>query len=377
MNETAVAGTEFAEIHDEVRAVARDLLGRSGPGARIAPNVLAAQGWLGLEVPEALDGAGASFAETAIVLEELGRAVTGSACLGTVVLGVGTLGELVASPGRDALLRAVASGDTVVASALPADLDDGLAPTPFHIERSADGPRLYGRAEFVPDACSADHVLFPASDAGVPVIVSVAADATGLSRTAQEVLDETREFGTVTADGLAVPRDSLWSFAGDPAAARARIHDRAAVAIACDSLGLGEAMLAATVAYAGAREQFGRPIGSFQAVKHACADMLAQVTMARRLVTAAVGQIAANDPDAWAAAAMAKSYTCTAAVHIAGKAMQLHGGFGYTWESGIHRYLERATLNRALFGAPAAHRRRLSARYAGGAAEFDRARRTS
>jgi alkylation response protein AidB-like acyl-CoA dehydrogenase len=125
-------------------------------------------------------------------------------------------------------------------------------------------------------------------------------------------------------------------------------------------------MLDATVGYARVREQFGRPIGSFQAVKHACADMLVQVSVARELVAAAVHQLAAGHPghpEATVAASMAKSYTCAAAVAVTGKAMQLHGGMGYTWESGIHAYLKRATLNRSLFGSSAAHRRQLAARY--------------
>jgi alkylation response protein AidB-like acyl-CoA dehydrogenase len=124
-------------------------------------------------------------------------------------------------------------------------------------------------------------------------------------------------------------------------------------------------MLEATVAYAGARHQFGRPIGSFQAVKHACADMLVQVRVSEQLVSNAVVAVADGDPDGWVAASMAKSYACAAAVDVAGKAMQLHGGFGYTWESGLHTYLKRAALNRSLFGSPGAHRRRLATRYGG------------
>jgi alkylation response protein AidB-like acyl-CoA dehydrogenase len=133
------------------------------------------------------------------------------------------------------------------------------------------------------------------------------------------------------------------------------------VAVACDSLGLSEAMLAATVAYAKVRQQFGRPIGSFQAVKHACADMLVSISVSRQLVGAAVQAIVDDRPDADVAAAMAKSYACGSAVDIAGKAMQLHGGIGYTWESGIHRYLKRALLNRSLFGSSRAHRGRVAA----------------
>jgi alkylation response protein AidB-like acyl-CoA dehydrogenase len=117
------------------------------------------------------------------------------------------------------------------------------------------------------------------------------------------------------------------------------------------------------------REQFGRPIGSFQAVKHACADMLVQVSVARELVAAAAQRLAEDalgDPATSVAASMAKSYACAAAVDVAGKAMQLHGGIGYTWESGIHVFLKRAALNRSLSGSPAAHRQRLAARYRAG-----------
>jgi alkylation response protein AidB-like acyl-CoA dehydrogenase len=122
-------------------------------------------------------------------------------------------------------------------------------------------------------------------------------------------------------------------------------------------------MLSATVGYAKVRQQFGRPIGSFQAVKHACADMAVSIAVSRQLVDAAVLAIAEGRADAGVAASMAKSYVCSAAVDVVGKAMQLHGGIGYTWESGIHVYLKRAALNRSLFGSPAAHRQELAKRY--------------
>jgi len=179
--------------------------------------------------------------------------------------------------------------------------------------------------------------------------------------TPQPVLDETRRLATVTADD--VEAAEVLRFDGDPGEAVRRLKDRAAVAIACDSLGLCEAMLSATVGYAKVRRQFDRPIGSFQAVKHACADMLVSIAVSRQLVDAAVQAVAEDRLDAGVAAAMAKSYVCGVAVDVAGKAMQLHGGIGYTWESGIHVYLKRAALNRSLFGSPAAHRRELAKRY--------------
>jgi alkylation response protein AidB-like acyl-CoA dehydrogenase len=223
---------------------------------------------------------------------------------------------------------------------------------------------VHGRAAFVPDAAEASRLLLLALDpSGMPVIVAAEPQTSGLGLTAQPVLDATRRLALLTADNVEVPETSVWRFAGDPQVAVGRLLDRAAVAVACDSLGLSEAMLDATVAYAKVRHQFGRPIGSFQAVKHACADMLVQVAVSRELAAAAVGQLAAEDPGATVASSMAKSYATSAAVDVVGRAMQLHGGMGYTWESGVHVYLKRAALNRSLFGSPAAHRRRVAGRY--------------
>ncbi len=357
---------ESEQIRDELRAVARDLLAKTVPGASIDWRLLAGTGWLGLEVPGALDGADATFAEVAVILQEMGRAAARSPYLGTVVLGIGTLTLLAPGPDRDDLLRGAASGALLPAAALSAG-DDDTSTTPFRLERSSRGLRLHGRAAFVPDATQAGRLLLLALDpGGTPVIVDVGPRTSGLGLTAQPVLDATRRFGLVTADGVDVPEASVWRFAGHPQAAVRRLLDRAAVAVACDSLGLTEAMLDATVAYAKVRRQFGRPIGSFQAVKHACADMLVQVSVSRELVSAAVKRLAARDPgdpDATVMASMAKSYTCGAAVAVVGQAMQLHGGMGYTWESGVHVYLKRAALNRSLFGSPVAHRRRLAGRY--------------
>ncbi|TDD91778.1 acyl-CoA dehydrogenase [Actinomadura darangshiensis] len=353
--------SEFSDAHDELRAVARDLLGEAGRG-RAAWKAITDSGWPGLEVPEPLDGAGATFAEVAVVLEEMGRAAACTPYFGAAVLGVGALRLLEPGPGRDALLRDIASGAAVPAVALAGDT--GTAEPSFRLERSPRGLLLHGGAEFVPDAVEVDRLLLPAlASDGEPVLVDAGPDAAGIRVTAQPLLDATRRFGRVTADGAVVEGDSVRRFAGHPEAAFLRLHDRAAVAVACDSLGLSEAMLDATVAYAGVREQFGRPIGSFQAVKHACADMFVQVTASRHLVEAAARALSADDPESRVAASMAKSYACEAAVDVAGKAMQLHGGMGYTWESGVHAYLKRAMLSRSLFGSPAAHRRRIARRY--------------
>ncbi|GAA0949867.1 acyl-CoA dehydrogenase family protein [Actinocorallia libanotica] len=351
----------FTELHEELREVARDLLGRTAAEAAPDWRAIAGSGWLGLEAPEPLDGAGATFAEVALVLREMGRAAARGPYPAVAVLGVGALGLLESSPGRDLLFRETVAGTAVPAVALEGEAVEGV---PFRIGRTARGPLLYGTAAFVRDAPGADRLLLPALDPdGTPVVVEAAPDAPGLEVAEQPVVDETRRFGLVTAHGVEARPDAVRRFRGDPKAAVRRLHERAAVAVACDSLGLSEAMLEATVAYAGVREQFGRAIGSFQAVKHACADMFVQVKVAGKLVDGAVRVQAEGRDDGGVAAAMAKSYACAAAVEVAGKAMQLHGGMGYTWESGVHVHLKRAVLNRALSGSPAAHRGRLAERY--------------
>jgi alkylation response protein AidB-like acyl-CoA dehydrogenase len=319
------AAPDFAEFHEELRSVAADLLAKENP---VEWATLADAGWTGLEVSEEFGGAGATFDEVAVICREIGRAAAATSYLGSAVLAVGTLNALQPSTTRDRLLTGIASGETRVAVALES-------------------------LQFVPDAEGADQILVVANGG-----VAVAAD---LTVTPTPVVDETRRLATVSSRTFETP--VMLRFAGDADAAVRRLHQRAAVAVACDSLGLAEAMLDATVAYAKVRHQFGRPIGSFQAVKHACADMLVSIAVARQLVEAAVTAVAHGADDAGVAASMAKAHTGTAAVEVAGKAMQLHGGIGYTWESGIHTYLKRAALNRSLFGSPSDHRRQLATRY--------------
>jgi alkylation response protein AidB-like acyl-CoA dehydrogenase len=336
----------------ELRAVARKMLADSADWSQLAD-----AGWLGLEVAEELGGSGVTFAEVAVLLQEMGRAASAGPYSSTVALGVGALNLLDAN-GTTEWLAAIAAGERRLAVALPVGDATGLA---FRLLREGGALRLEGRAEFVADAVHAEQILLAALDPdGVPVLVVAPGD---VKVAEQPVIDATRSFARLTAASVPVNPDAVWPFRADPAGSVQTLLDRGALAIACDSLGVAEAMLDATVAYAGVRQQFGRFIGSFQAVKHACADMLVQITIGRELLAAAVQAVACGDPDARLAVSMAKSFLGGLAVDVAGKAMQLHGGYGYTWESGVHTYLKRAVLDRALFGSPAAHRARIAARY--------------
>ncbi|MFF0490154.1 acyl-CoA dehydrogenase family protein [Nocardia sp. NPDC004068] len=329
--------TDLTDLHDDLRTAARKLLTRTPDWA-----ALTRAGWPGLEIPDEFGGAGATFAETAVLLTEIGRAAAPTP-YPSVALGVAALGLLEPSPTRDRLLSATAAGE-----ARPILVLDGSTPNPAPHEDT----------EWVLDATAATSLLVPVVDADrTTALAVVSPDAPGVTVRPRPLVDETRMVGAVAVERASA--EAILRFT-DPRNALRHLADRASIAVACDSLGIAEAMLAATVDYVKVREQFGRPIGSFQAVQHACADMLVDLTIARQLVTAAVRA----DTDPGTAAAMAKSFTTAAAVRVTGKAVQLHGGIGYTWESGLHRYLKRATLNRALFGAPADHRKRLAARYA-------------
>ncbi|MGY0499553.1 acyl-CoA dehydrogenase family protein [Nocardia sp. FBN12] len=345
---------EFTEFHDELRTLAREVLKKVGTDPVPWATVTRA-GWPGLAAPVEFDGAGATFAEVAVLLDEVGRAAAATALPTVLALSVPALVDVTADTLRDNVLRQTIAGLALPVLVLDASSDADPA---FVLESASGEPRLSGSAEFVLDATAADLLLVPVREnAGNWRLVAVAPGTPGLTITPVPLVDATRSAATVIADRAAVR--AVWGFRGTPADLRAR----AAVAIACDSLGSADAMLAATVEYVRVREQFGRPVGSFQAVKHACADMLVQATLARHLVDAAARAIVDGAADAAVGAAMAKAYTTGAAVRVAGAAMQLHGGYGYTWDSGVHVHLKRATLNRALFGTPAAHRKTLAARY--------------
>ncbi|MGW6333029.1 acyl-CoA dehydrogenase family protein [Nocardia rhamnosiphila] len=369
--------SEFTEFHDELRTVARELLGKSGAAGRIDWPVLVRAGWPGLEVAEEYGGAGAGLAEVGILLEEVGRAVARTAYPSVTATGIGALALLEPNAHRDAVLRETVAGTAIPIAVLGGNMvpaaggetacagTGGIVPA-FRIIQTIEGFEISGNADFVPDAAVATTLLIPArAPDGAVWVAVVAPGAPGVRIEDRPVVDDTRSLARVTAQSVGLAPAAVRPFRAGIGCGPRALYDRAALAVACDSLGVGAAMLDATVEYVRVREQFGRPVGSFQAVKHACADMLVDLTVARRLVSDALAVPMDGTAPARRAVAAAKAGAGEAGVRIAGKAVQLHGGIGYTWESGIHRYLKRATLDRALFGSPADHRRELADRYRG------------
>ncbi|GGL18975.1 acyl-CoA dehydrogenase family protein [Nocardia jinanensis] len=366
---------EFTEFHDELRTVARELLGKCGAADGIDWPALVRAGWTGLEVADGYGGAAAGYSEVGILLEEVGRAAARTAYPSVASVGIGALSLLEPNAHRDAVLRETVTGTAIPIAVLGGNMvpaaggetacagTGGIVPT-FRLTQTTEGFELSGTADFVLDSPAATTLLIPAHAVdGTVRIALVASGASGLRIDDRPVVDETRSVGQVSARGVVLAAEAVRPLPADGGRGLRALYDRAALAVACDSAGICAAMLDVTVEYVRLREQFGRPVGSFQAVKHACADMLVDLTIARRLVSDALSVPVDGSPDSVRAVSAAKAYTGEAGVRIAGKAVQLHGGIGYTWESGIHRYLKRATLNRALFGSPADHRREFARRY--------------
>jgi alkylation response protein AidB-like acyl-CoA dehydrogenase len=314
-------------------------------------------GVLGLVVPDEYGGAGAGHVERAVVAEELGRALAPSPFLASAVLAVDTLLALPDEPAREALLPGLASGERIGAVAVA---EPGTGP--FDEQASAtqavpdgDGWLLHGRKTSVLGGEPADALLVYAGTGGDPAFFHVSGQAAGLSRTALATLDPTRRLARIEFAGTPARR-----LAGDAPAALAAVADRALVALAAEQVGVLRRALEMTVDYATTRVQFGRAIGSYQAVKHGLADAHAtaeQASSALRYATWAADHEPAELP---LAAALAASYIGPACFQVAHRALHYHGGIGYTWEHDAQLYYKRAKSDELLLGAPAAHRARLA-----------------
>jgi alkylation response protein AidB-like acyl-CoA dehydrogenase len=319
-----------AVTSDSTRAAMADGSGVDRPLWQAMANGL---GLTGLGVPEAFGGSALGAVETAIVGEALGAHVAAVPWLASAVVAT----------------RAIAQGgsDAQRAAWLPR-LVEGSAVASFATEGFAvrDG-RLSGRSMFVPHGAAADVIVVLADGQGF----LVPTDAPGCTVTAQTTLDQTRPLAMLD---LEVEADAL------PALDWAAIEPFAWTAIAADALGGAQTCLDRTVAHVKDRIQFGRTIGSFQAVKHRLADMLVAIEQARSAVYWAAGEIDAEGTDARLASHAAKSFACDTYAECAGHAIQLHGGIGFTWEHDAHLFFKRARADLSLMGAPAWHREQVA-----------------
>ena len=321
-------------------------------------------GLQGLAIPESYGGAGFSFAEQAVVLEEFGAALYSGPYLASAVLAATAL---LASPdegARRGLLPDIASGQTVATLAFA---EDGGSWDPAAIRLSAvkDGPgvdgawRLEGHKSFVLDGATAGLILVvAATDAGLSLF-AVEGDADGLSRAALPTLDQTRQLSRLEFAGVT---GRLIGSPGDGAAALDRALDVAAVALAAEQLGGAQRALDMAVEYAKVRRQFDRPIGSFQAIKHRCADLLLEVESLRSAVGYAAAAVAEDSAEIPVLASLVQAYASETYFHVAAENIQIHGGIGFTWEHDAHLYFKRAKASELFLGDGSYHRERLATR---------------
>lgn len=309
-----------------------------------------------LVVPEEFGGAGFGFGELAIVLEESGRALLAAPLLSSSVLA--TYALLLSGDDKTCkeLLPEMAEG-TRLGTLAVSDTDLLVSPDGT-TSATVDGDEwtITGTKAYVLDGASAAFAVVSATTDIGPSLFVVDLPGPGVEVTSLTTMDRTRNFARVTFDNA--PARLL----GEEGAARAvlaRVSDIAAIALACEQVGAAAEVLDRTVEYLKVRHQFGRPIGSFQALKHRCADMLVELESAKSAVAYAITALEEDAADLSQAASIAKTWCSETFYHLAAESIQMHGGIGFTWEHHAHLYFKRAKASELLFGSPAHHRARL------------------
>ncbi|MBI1736866.1 MAG: acyl-CoA dehydrogenase [Candidatus Rokubacteria bacterium] len=324
---------------------------------------MAQLGWLGLSLPESFGGSGLGMVETAIVLEELGRAALPSPYWPTV-LAASVIGELGTDAQQNRWLSAVATGDARATIALlDAELDWSPEATTTRAEKTADGWRLTGVKRWVAWAHVANVILVPARAPEGLTLFLVDPSTAGLTLAPMPGMDFGTRWTHVTLEGVRAT-ETL----GAPGAAGpvlTALLRRGAIGAAAEMLGAARRCLDMAVEYAKVREQFGQPIGSFQAIRHKCADMLVEVENSLSAVYYAAWASDAGAEDADVAASVAKAYVGDASRKVCGEAIQVHGGIGFTWEYDLHLYFKRAKALETMYGDADYHRELITRHVAG------------
>jgi alkylation response protein AidB-like acyl-CoA dehydrogenase len=317
-------------------------------------------GLQGLMIPEEYGGAGFGFIEMGIVFEEMGRILMCAPLFSTAVLATGALLASGDENAKRLYLPSLASGETVATLAVTEGVGrwEEEAITTW-ARREGDNWHLNGVKTFVVDGHLATLMLVAArSDAGVSLF-AVDAEAPGLCVTPMETLDQTRKLSEVRLDNVSA---RLIGDEGKAWPSIVHVLNLAAVALAAESAGGAQHCLEMSVSYAKIRKQFGRVIGSFQAIKHKCADMLLEVESAKSAAYYAMWAADEESGELPVAASLAKSFCTEAYFHVAAETIQIHGGIGFTWDHSAHLYFKRAKSIELLFGDPAFHRELMAQR---------------
>ncbi|HSS09646.1 MAG TPA: acyl-CoA dehydrogenase family protein [Acidimicrobiales bacterium] len=364
----------FSEEQEELRKSVRRFLDDKSPEAEVRRLMETTEGYdpavwtqmaqqlglQGLAIPEEFGGSGFTFVELVVVLEEMGRALLCAPYFSTIGLAANTLLASGDDQAKKDYLPGIASGDTIATVAFTEDSgrwdESGIT---LAASKAADGWTLDGHKMFVIDGHVANLILVAARTGEAVSLFAVDGRASGLSRTALSTMDQTRkqarlEFAGVPAR-LVGPEGQGWPILS-------KTLDLAAVALAAEQVGGAQRCLDMSVEYAKVRVQFGRPIGSFQAIKHKCADMLLEVESAKSAAYYAGWAAAEDNEELPVVASLAKAYCSDAYFHAAAENIQIHGGIGFTWEHPAHLYFKRAKSSELMLGDPTYHRELLAQR---------------
>jgi alkylation response protein AidB-like acyl-CoA dehydrogenase len=316
---------------------------------------MAELGWTGLVIPEPYGGAGLNMVDMVVVLEEMGKVVMPGPFFASVILG----GLAIDLGGSDTQKRRylpdLAAGKIKATLAQVEESGrwdaEGIA---LPAKPAGGGFTVSGTKLFAHDAHNADLLIVPVRTGGTGTdgvtMLIVDAKAKGVSVRVLKTMDQTRKLCEVTFDNVAVGKDAVLGELGKGWALLDRLVDRAKVALCAEMCGGAQKVLDMSVEYAKVREQFGKPIGSFQAIQHKCANMMVQVESAKSATYYAAWAVANHVAEAHLAACMAKAYTSDAYRFVAAEGIQIHGGIGFTWEHDMHLYFKRAKGSEVTFG---------------------------
>jgi len=297
-------------------------------------------GLQGLHIPEAYGGSGYGYVELGVVLEEMGRSLLCAPYFATVVLAANTLIHSGDEAAKKKYLPGIAAGETIATLAYtePSGKWDESGIT-MQASGSGSAFTLSGTKMFVLDGHTANLIIVAAKTGKGTSLFAVDGNAAGLTRTALSTMDQTRKQAKLST-----------------------VLDLAAVGLAAEQVGGAQKVLDMAVEYAKVRVQFGRPIGSFQAIKHKCADMLLEVESAKSAAYYGMWCASEMNDELASVASLAKAYCSEAYFHATAENIQIHGGIGFTWEHPAHLYFKRAKSSELLFGDPTYHRELLAQR---------------
>jgi alkylation response protein AidB-like acyl-CoA dehydrogenase len=366
----------FSEDQELLRKSAADFLAKECPMTYVRQmmedergysdelwNKMAELGWMGLIYPEEFGGAGLNMVDLVVILEEMGRAVLPGPFFSTVCMGGLAILEAGNSEQKQKFLPSIASGKTKATLAVLEENarwdEKGVK---LSARKSKKGYTLNGIKLFVPDAHVADIIVCAGHTSDGISLFLLDRQQAGVSTTLLKTMDQTRKLCEVRFAKVQVGPDAVLGTPGEGWKALSRVLDRSKVALCAEMCGGAQKVLDMSVEYAKMREQFGRPIGSFQAIQHKCANMLVQVESAKSATYYAAWAVANDVPEAPLAAAMAKAYCSDAYRQVSAEGIQVHGGIGFTWEHDMHIYFKRAKGSEVTFG-DAAWNRELVAQY--------------